>query len=640
MTLSGLAIWARRALVALVVCGWVLAGAGPALKSEAAGGGPPVLGLAGQYGGGMLAVAVQGSYAYVGRGPRLEVYNVSNPANPTRVGVSAVLPRVVESIALSGNYAYITVGDNGVRVLDVSSPAAPVVVGALSADDNAAGVAVAGGRLYVVTGYTYGTLDIYALDNPAVPQLLSHTNISGAYGLTVVGSLVYVAAGTGGLYIYDATNPAAPSPRGSVNTPGIAFRVTVLGSYAYVADYFGGLRVISVSNPDAPAEAGSAATGDALAVAVQGSSAYVGLNDGGLLTVNVSSPVSPTVGTALDTQGQTRAVTLSGSRLYLANAEGGLTIYDVTTPATPSLLGQTALAEAAADLALANTLSGPAAVLANTSAGVNLIGVTNPHAPILLGALDLSSAAYGVVVSQTRAYVANWSSGLRVVNISNPLNPTVAGTNDLAGANLFGVTLDGPFAFVTDYSQKRLRVDSLANPVTPVTTGTVTLPNYPRGVAVSNYYAYVADEYSGLQITDVSEPDHPVLVGSFPINAAYNVALRDYYAFVSAGLSGLKIIHVSNPISPTQTGQYNTPGETLDVAFYDDYAFLADGYNGLVVLDISNLAQPVLVGHYPTASEANAVAVNWPYVYVADGWGGLYVFEELTVKTYLPQVLR
>ena len=51
--------------------------------------------LVGQIGGLTYAVAVQGGYAYVGVGPRLVILDIRNPARPTLVGQTAVLPRSI-----------------------------------------------------------------------------------------------------------------------------------------------------------------------------------------------------------------------------------------------------------------------------------------------------------------------------------------------------------------------------------------------------------------------------------------------------------------------------------------------------------------------------------------------------------------
>ncbi len=61
------------------------------------------LDLVGQIGGITSAVATQGNYAYVGIGPRLVLFDISNPAHPRPVGQTPVFPRLVYKVAVAGD---------------------------------------------------------------------------------------------------------------------------------------------------------------------------------------------------------------------------------------------------------------------------------------------------------------------------------------------------------------------------------------------------------------------------------------------------------------------------------------------------------------------------------------------------------
>ncbi len=86
--------------------------------------------------------------------------------------------------------------DDGLRVIDVSNPAAPVEIGALDTPDC-------------------------------------------AYDVEVVGDLAYVAdSRISGLRVIDVSNPAAPVEIGALDTPESSARdVEVVGGLAYVADW-------------------------------------------------------------------------------------------------------------------------------------------------------------------------------------------------------------------------------------------------------------------------------------------------------------------------------------------------------------------------------------------------------------------
>jgi hypothetical protein len=58
----------------------------------------------------------------------LQVIDVSDPANPRRVG-GYDTPGYALGVAVSGNYAYVADYDAGLQVIDVSDPANPRRVG-------------------------------------------------------------------------------------------------------------------------------------------------------------------------------------------------------------------------------------------------------------------------------------------------------------------------------------------------------------------------------------------------------------------------------------------------------------------------------------------------------------------------------
>jgi hypothetical protein len=113
-------------------------------------------------------------------------------------------------------------------------------------------------------------------------------------------------------------------------------------------------------------------------------------------------------------------------------------------------------------------------------------------------------------------------------------------------------------------------------------------------------------------------PFVPSLAGSFNTpGAALAVVVDGNHAFVADQTSGLQILNITNPASPTLRGSYNTPGDAMSVAVSGDHAFVADGGSGLQVIDIRNPASPTLVGAYDTPGIAlpwrwRAIAYSWP----------------------------
>jgi hypothetical protein len=154
--------------------------------------------LAGQIGGAVSAVAVQGRYAYIGEGSGLTVVSVANPATPAVVG-RIPLPAVPADIAVSGSFAYVADDEGGLQIIDVTNPAAPSVRGFYDTPSPAVNLAL-GGRAYVVVGN--GGLQIIDVSNPAAPMLVGTFDTAGsANDVTIVASpngvFAYVADGGG-----------------------------------------------------------------------------------------------------------------------------------------------------------------------------------------------------------------------------------------------------------------------------------------------------------------------------------------------------------------------------------------------------------------------------------------------------------
>ena len=283
-------------------------------------------------------VAVQGNYAYVGHGNRLEIVNVSNPASPTYVGQSPNLGGSVYDIALSGNYAYAAIGGTGfLKVLNISNPAAPTVVGSYAARGSAEGIALSGSNVYLTDNV--GLL-IINITNPAAPTLTAAFNTPTSYTTSVVlsGSYAYIVdALSSKFYIINVSNPAAPTLSGSYNTSGWPGDVAVSGSYAHVmtwAPYR--VVILNISNPAAPISVGSYPYAGSKGIRVIGNYSYVAAGDS-FRVVNVSNPAAPTLTGTYSPLSSTWDMVVNGNYAYVTG--DGLSIINIANPAAPNRVG-------------------------------------------------------------------------------------------------------------------------------------------------------------------------------------------------------------------------------------------------------------------------------------------------------------
>ncbi len=244
-------------------------------------------------------VAVLGSYAYVVEvaardgtqtaGGALRIIDVLHPAAPAEVGFYHT-PSQPEGVAVVGDYAYIA-DSSGLRIINISDPGAPTELGVYYRPALAHEIAVADNYAYVAeypdsdgSQALGGGLRIINVSDPAAPAEVGfYDSPEDPWGVAVAGDYAYIADGVGGLRIVNVSSPVRPTEVGFYDTPGQAFGIALLENYAYVADS-SGLYIVDVSNPATPTQLASYETpSGASAVAVARNYAYVAAGGGGLL---------------------------------------------------------------------------------------------------------------------------------------------------------------------------------------------------------------------------------------------------------------------------------------------------------------------------------------------------------------------
>ena len=312
------------------------------------------------------------------------------------------------AIEIVGDYAYIAAfTDDGIEVVDISDPTAPISVGRILDD--------------------------------------ATTELNGAWDMQVVGNYLYVTGFTdNGLEILDITNPISPVHVGALSDSGAtellaASGIQVSGNYAYIAGFTDdGLEVVDISNPALPVHAGSllenatTSLDGAFGVELNGNYAYVtAYNNDAIQVVDITDPLNPAHVTVVLDNATTelngpRDMEIIGNYLYVAGLlDNGIEVLDITNPALP-----------VHHLAIADTVS-----------------------------LELSGAAE-LHVSGDYLYVgAFFDDGVQIFNISDPSNPIAAGSiTDNGTTALDGVVelkVSGDYLFTTNRSNNSLQVLSL-----------------------------------------------------------------------------------------------------------------------------------------------------------------------------------
>lgn len=289
-------------------------------------------------------VRVNGSFAYVVASPSLTVFDLSNPASPTRKGF-LTLPGTIYGLAITGSLAYVANGLDGLAIVDLSNPDAPAVIGSIKTPGEALRVAVTGTRALVVNRLS--GVEVVDVSNPARPVSVgSHYTDGYARDIAAAGALAYVVDSTNDFAVVDISKatPTEVSKQGSALPTGIvALSQPAAASGPGTAYVVGGgvLQVYDVSDPAAPKRLAAPKIAEqAQAVLFHGSRAYMAAGANGLQIVDVSDPRSPRTVGVYKTAGSARDVAVAGPLIFVAVAGGKGSSATATSPAGVYILRQ------------------------------------------------------------------------------------------------------------------------------------------------------------------------------------------------------------------------------------------------------------------------------------------------------------
>ncbi len=214
----------------------------------------------------MNSIAVSGNYAYVGdNADSLHILDISDPKNPIEVkgyyfgGTSTTSMKIIDTCLYISNLS-------GLYIIDISNPKDPKTIYNNSGWDYAWGVDADSSFTYLADGS--GGLMIFNTSNTdsikMVGQIGENQSMGYAYGVGLYSHYACLVSDAG-LYIIDVSDPSHPNQIGFHSLPKIgnftingvtAVETAVRNHYLYLAAGPGGLLIFDLSSPASPKEIG------------------------------------------------------------------------------------------------------------------------------------------------------------------------------------------------------------------------------------------------------------------------------------------------------------------------------------------------------------------------------------------------
>ena len=638
-----------------------------------------------QFGGSVSAVAVDGSFAWLGTGNRIQAVDLSNPPLPQPRGQSEALPEAVRAVVADGETVFAAAGLSGLAIFDVTDPDQIQLIETIETAWATNDIVVEEGLAYLADG-SLG-LRIFDVSRPDDPQELgshdtpgdalaltldrralvsdsaggsSHDEASGG-GSSIGGSderlIAYIADWGTGVRIVDVTDPAKAEEIAWIDTPGIASDVAAAGDLLLIADREEGLRVVDVSDLENPRDRASLALpGTVERVLLDGDQAYVAAHDGGGLLVDLSDPDAPLL------KGRLEDATVV---VDLAQNEGSVYFADVGTNVAPAVdsradlwarmhiwgvEGSPKVAAGVAGMHIAaprdegfekvgmyfspSLIEGSDVLeeaqimyMADGLAGVLVVDVEDRAAPKIIGSIDIPGSSHNLRIEGDRVFVAGGEAGLVMLDISDPRNPEAVDQVDTPG-DAMGLALADGLVFVADGPGGLRVIDPGSGADEPMAEiGFFDTPGNSWNVDVSDGVAYISDRPGGLRIYDVSQPTAPQEIAVHYEGQAdiLDVLVEEDRLWVAGGLSGVRYMDIADPSQPEELGLVVLEDRAIGVVKEADRIFVAAGTAGLRELKANSSGIPEEIAGWAMPGSAERMLRYEDRLYVAAEMGGLQV---------------
>lgn len=256
-------------------------------------------------------------------------------------GGTPVEPEVISNIDTSfaagfdiqGNYAYLADSGEGLKVIDISNPETPEIVGLLDTGYWFYDVAVYENHAFVAAEGNFYSINIDDPEHPSVTD--SYTFGGSAEGVCVEFPYAYISCGYLGTWIMDISNPTDLLRDDVFSENDWANHADVQGNLMIVADSGDGVELADITNKESVESIKVIPTSYAYDVLIDGDYAYVADNGDGIRVINnIYTPDAADIVHSVDMSVSADKLAIQGNFLYVACGADGIVIFDVTIPET------------------------------------------------------------------------------------------------------------------------------------------------------------------------------------------------------------------------------------------------------------------------------------------------------------------
>jgi len=245
-----------------------------------------------------------------------------------------------------------------------------------------------------------------------------------------------------------------------------------------------------------------------------------------------------------------------------------------------------------------------------------------------VGSYQLSNS-FEVMVDWPLAYVCQHFGfpNFIVLDVSDPQDIEMVGLLNHSDPTQ-DFDIQGNYAYLAN-DWDGLQIVDISYPADPHYVGGVNFGDRAYAVFVKGNTAYVADGYAGLFLIDVSDVENPTVISSYSDNfSASGIVVQGEVAYMTDHSTLLQTIDVSNPFNPIGLDSYYGQGYARrGIDLYGHYAFISAWAFGVHIVDITDPAYLIPVTVIPTPGNCMGIYCAYDKAYVTNFEAGVQVYD-------------
>jgi len=348
----------------------------------------------------------------------LKVYDLADPSQPV-LAASCVVPTMVHSMHISGNYLYVTVSIHGLLIFDISDISNPALISTSHIPSEAIQMELRNDFAYIADADN--RLIQVNISDPASPRLISQYSLPHPFmDMQLVADTLYVSCSVAGLTILRLAEVDHPAENnfqllGSLPLQSYPRDLLVEGDYVYIAnDEY--LTIIDAGNPADPqilAQYNHPDLYGYLILAKYQNYIYVGSFGEPIGIIDVSDVHNPMLVGTFGQNAVVASLEVKGHYLFQTGYYSPILIYDIINPLQPFYVGSI---PSVSDQTLFFIQDDYLFASYLTTNSIKCFDISNPQNPVQLWNYPWSFPTWDVDHREGLIYTCNREFGFSIIN--------------------------------------------------------------------------------------------------------------------------------------------------------------------------------------------------------------------------------